>query len=150
MAVKTGISHASVHRVWQAFGLQPHRVETFKLSNDPQFIEKVRDIGRSVLEPTRSGVGFVRRREESDPSSRPHPTPSCPWPRAWHHLALHRPRRGHWQGHGRLIEDIDRLNSRPSLIASRPRFRMSSMSIWRITVPGHNINTKLSPSITIR
>jgi len=51
MAAKTGISHASVHRVWQAFGLQPHRVETFKLSNDPQFIEKVRDIVGLYLNP---------------------------------------------------------------------------------------------------
>jgi transposase len=35
---------SSVHRIWQAFCLQPHRTETFKLSTDPQFVEKVRDI----------------------------------------------------------------------------------------------------------
>ncbi len=51
MAAQTGISHASVRRIWQAFGLQPHRVESFKLSNDPQFIEKVRDIVGLYLNP---------------------------------------------------------------------------------------------------
>ena len=44
MAAKSGISYASVRRIWHAFGLQPHRVEHWKLSNDPQFIPKVRDI----------------------------------------------------------------------------------------------------------
>ncbi len=51
MAARSGISHASVKRIWQAFGLQPHRVETFKLSNDPQFIAKVRDIVGLYLNP---------------------------------------------------------------------------------------------------
>ncbi len=51
LAVKTGVSPASVGRIWHAFGLQPHRVETFKLSNDPQFIEKVRDIVGLYLNP---------------------------------------------------------------------------------------------------
>jgi len=44
MAKQTGLSHASVARIWAAFGLQPHRTETFKLSADPQFIDKVRDV----------------------------------------------------------------------------------------------------------
>src|SRR5215472_1686544 len=44
MAAATGLSDHTIARIWHAFGLQPHRVETFKLSNDPQFIEKVRDI----------------------------------------------------------------------------------------------------------
>lgn len=51
MAAQSGISHASVKRIWQAFGLQPHRVQTFKLSTDPQFIEKVRDIVGLYLNP---------------------------------------------------------------------------------------------------
>ena len=51
LASRTGISHASVRRIWQAFGLQPHRVESFKLSPDPQFIEKVRDIVGLYLHP---------------------------------------------------------------------------------------------------
>src|SRR5579859_4531031 len=51
LAARTGISNASVSRIWHAFALQPHRVETFKLSNDPQFIEKVRDIVGLYLNP---------------------------------------------------------------------------------------------------
>src|SRR2546426_3941298 len=51
LAAKSGISYASVRRIWHAFGLQPHRVETFTLSNDPQFIAKVRDIVGLYLNP---------------------------------------------------------------------------------------------------
>jgi transposase len=51
MARATGLSDHSIARIWHAFGLQPHRVETFKLSNDPQLIEKVRDIVGLYLNP---------------------------------------------------------------------------------------------------
>jgi transposase len=44
MARTSGISTSSVQRIWRAFGLQPHRAKTFKLSTDPLFIDKVRDI----------------------------------------------------------------------------------------------------------
>ena len=44
MAKKSRLSTSSVQRIWRAFGLQPHRSETFKLSSDPLFIEKVRDV----------------------------------------------------------------------------------------------------------
>ena len=44
MAQRSGLSHTTVSRIWRAFALQPHRTETFKLSADPFFIEKVRDI----------------------------------------------------------------------------------------------------------
>jgi transposase len=44
MARKTGLSQTAIVRIWRAFGLQPHRVENFKCSKDPQFVEKVRDI----------------------------------------------------------------------------------------------------------
>ena len=44
MARRCGLSHNTVSRIWRAFGLQPHRTEAFKLSSDPCFIEKVRDI----------------------------------------------------------------------------------------------------------
>lgn len=39
-----GYAPSTIHRIWRAFGLQPHRSETFKLSTDPLFVEKVRDI----------------------------------------------------------------------------------------------------------
>jgi transposase len=51
MAEVTGLSQSTIVRIWHAFGLQPHRVETFKLSTDPQFIEKVRDIVGLYLNP---------------------------------------------------------------------------------------------------
>jgi transposase len=51
MARAAGLSASSVHRIWRAFSLQPHRVDTFKLSTDPQFIEKVRDIVGLYLDP---------------------------------------------------------------------------------------------------
>ena len=44
MAWIVGISVSSVHRIWRAHGLQPHRVRLFKLSKDPEFVPKLRDI----------------------------------------------------------------------------------------------------------
>src|SRR5436305_13573830 len=44
MAYVSGLSKATIARIWQTFGLQSHRLETFKLSADPHFVEKVRDI----------------------------------------------------------------------------------------------------------
>jgi transposase len=44
LAKATGLSRMTISRIWQAFGLQPHRSDTFKLSPDPQLIDKVRDI----------------------------------------------------------------------------------------------------------
>ena len=51
MAHATGMSQSAIARIWKAFALQPHRVETFKLSKDPLFIEKVRDIVGLYLAP---------------------------------------------------------------------------------------------------
>jgi transposase len=51
MAKASGVSPSSVHRIWRAFSLQPHRTETFKLSTDPQFVEKVRDIVGLYIDP---------------------------------------------------------------------------------------------------
>jgi len=51
MAKATGISASSVGRIWRAFGLKPHLVDTFKLSSDPLFIEKVRDVVGLYLNP---------------------------------------------------------------------------------------------------
>ena len=51
MASATGLSQTAVSRIWRAFGLQPHRQETFKLSTDPMFVEKVRDIVGLYMDP---------------------------------------------------------------------------------------------------
>jgi len=51
MAARCGLSQSAVSRIWRAFALQPHRTESFKLSKDPLFIEKVRDIVGLYLNP---------------------------------------------------------------------------------------------------
>lgn len=56
MARQSGISTSSVQRIWRAFGLQPHRTETFKLSTDPLFIDKVRDVVGLYLDPPERAV----------------------------------------------------------------------------------------------
>ena len=56
MARASGLGKTTVGRIWQAFGLQPHRAETFKLSPDPQFVEKVRDIVGLYLSPPVNAV----------------------------------------------------------------------------------------------
>jgi transposase len=56
MAAEVGLNQTAVHRIWKAFGLQPHRSETWKLSRDPQFIEKVRDVVGLYLNPPERAV----------------------------------------------------------------------------------------------
>ncbi len=51
MARTTGLSQTAISRIWRAFGLQPHRADTFKLSTDPDFVEKVRDVVGLYLDP---------------------------------------------------------------------------------------------------
>jgi hypothetical protein len=58
LAKATGFSRMTISRIWQAFGLQPHRAETFKLSPDPLLIEKVRDIVGLYMNPPEHAVVF--------------------------------------------------------------------------------------------
>lgn len=58
MAKRAGISHSSVGRIWRAHGFKPHIVRGFKLSNDPQFIAKVRDIVGLYMNPPDHAVVF--------------------------------------------------------------------------------------------
>ena len=58
MAKAVGLSRMAIHRIWHTFGLQPHRSETFKLSNDPLLIEKVRDIVGLYLNPPAHAAVF--------------------------------------------------------------------------------------------
>ncbi len=51
MARRAGMSQTAVSRIWRAFGLRPHRIETFKLSSDPAFVDKVRDVVGLYLAP---------------------------------------------------------------------------------------------------
>jgi transposase len=56
MARATGMSQTAISRIWRAFGLKPHLVETWKLSTDPQFIDKVRDIVGLYLDPPQAAL----------------------------------------------------------------------------------------------
>jgi len=56
MARAAGVSEASVRRVWHANGLKPHRMETFKVSNDPQFVEKLEDVVGLYLNPPEHAI----------------------------------------------------------------------------------------------
>jgi transposase len=56
MAAAVGMSQTSISLIWRAFGLQPHRAESFKLSTDPLFIDKVRDIVALYLDPPERAI----------------------------------------------------------------------------------------------
>jgi transposase len=56
MAAATGMSQTAISRIWRAFGLKPHQTEAFKLSPDPQFIDKVRDIVGLYLDPPEAAL----------------------------------------------------------------------------------------------
>ena len=73
MARAQGISPAAVQRIWAAHGLKPHLVKTFKLSNDPRFVEKLRDVVGLYRNPPVERACAVRGREEPDPGSGPDP-----------------------------------------------------------------------------
>ncbi len=65
MAEASGLSVSSVQRIWRAFGLQPHRLETFKLSTDPDFVAKVRDVvGLYMAPPERAIVLCVDEKSQ--------------------------------------------------------------------------------------
>jgi transposase len=74
MAEKVGLSQTAIVRIWKAFGLQPHRVENFKLSKDPQFVEKVRDIvGLYMKPPDRAIVLCVDEKSQVQALNRTQP-----------------------------------------------------------------------------
>ncbi len=74
LATKLGVSQSTVSRAWRAFGLQPHRVETFKLATDPLFIDKVRDIvGLYLNPPTKAMVLCVDEKSQIQALDRTQP-----------------------------------------------------------------------------
>ena len=58
------MSQSAISRIWRAFGLKPHLVDTCKLSNDPQFVDKVRDVVSLYLNPPEEASGAECRRRE--------------------------------------------------------------------------------------
>jgi transposase len=84
MARHSGISTSSVGRVWRAFGLQTHRVETFKLSTDPLFVDKVRDIvGLYLNPPDRALVLCVDEKSQIQALDRTQPLAASFATRSW-------------------------------------------------------------------
>lgn len=74
MAKAVGHAPSTIHRIWRAFGLQPHRSETFKLSSDPLFVEKVRDIvGLYLAPPERAMVLCVDEKSQVQALDRTQP-----------------------------------------------------------------------------
>lgn len=74
MAKRTGMTQSAISRIWRAFALQPHRTETFKLSKDPLFIEKVRDIvGLYMNPPEKAMVLCVDEKPEAQALDRTMP-----------------------------------------------------------------------------
>ena len=74
MAKASGLSISTVQRIWHAFGLQPHRLETFKLSTDPDFVAKVRDVvGLYVSPPERAIVLCVDEKSQIQALDRSQP-----------------------------------------------------------------------------
>ena len=74
MATNSGLSHTTIRRIWRAFGLQPHRSETFKLSTDPLFVDKVQDIvGLYMSPPDRAIVLCVDEKSQIQALDREQP-----------------------------------------------------------------------------
>jgi len=67
MAAEVGVNQTAVHRIWKAFGLQPHRAATWELSRDPQFIEKVRDVVGLYLNRAPRGADDLSGGERPSP-----------------------------------------------------------------------------------
>ena len=96
MAKRSGLSQSTIGRIWRAFELQPHRVEGFKLSKDPLFIEKVRDIvGLYLNPPDRALVLCVDEKAQIQALDRSQPLlPMRPGPGRASHARLHALRHG--------------------------------------------------------
>ena len=74
MSRASGLSVSTVQRIWRAFGLQPHRLETFKLSTDPDFVAKVRDVvGLYLAPPTQAVVLCVDEKSQIQALDRSQP-----------------------------------------------------------------------------
>jgi hypothetical protein len=106
MAKEAGISQHSVRRIWQAFGLKPHLVKSFKLSTDPMFVEKVRDFVGLYLNPPEKAIELcVDEESQTQALQRTQPIlpmgPGRPEPQKprllppGHRFTLHCLRRGH-------------------------------------------------------
>ena len=74
MAEHLGLSQSMVSRVWRAFGLAPHKQDSWKLSSDPLFVAKVRDVVGLYLDPPERAVVLCVDEKNPDPGAQPHST----------------------------------------------------------------------------
>ena len=138
---RSGSTQTAVPRIWKAFGLQPHRQDTWKLSKDPQFIEKVRDVvGLYLNPPERAVVLCVDEKSQIQALDRTAPIlpmlPGVPerathdYKRARHLEPVRRAGPHHRQGHRRAAQPPprDRVQAVPA-DASTARSRPSSTSM---------------------
>jgi hypothetical protein len=105
MAAEVGLSQTAVSRIWRAFGLQPHRQDTWKLSKDPLFVDKVRDVvGLYLNPPERAVVLCVDEKSQIQALDRTAPILPTPGardarlPASWHEQPLRRAGHHHRQG----------------------------------------------------
>jgi transposase len=78
MAAATGMSQSTISRIWRAFALAPHRSQTFKLSTDPLFIDKVRDVVGLYLDPPEKAMVLCVD-EKSQIQALDRSSPCCRW-----------------------------------------------------------------------
>jgi len=108
MAAAVGLSEATVRRIWHKHGLKPHLMETFKVSTDPNFAEKLEAVVGLYLNPPEHALVLCWRREESDSGPGSHPT----------RLALKRGRAGTMthdykrNGHRHAVCGLNTLNGK--------------------------------------
>ena len=139
LAKQVGISPASVGRIWGAFGLQPWRSENFKLSTDPQFVEKVKDVV-ACPRPARACRGLLAVDEKSQIQAlnRFQPVlPMLPWTpeRRSHDYTRH--------GTTSLFAALDTLDTGPwiSSLHRRHRAQSSSRSSSNGSTPRYPMNS---------
>lgn len=142
LARKLRLSQSTVSRVWRAFGLQPHRSETFKLSTDPLFVDKVRDIvGLYLNPPTKAMVLCVDEKSQIQALDRTQPLlPLAPGiaERRTHDYVRHGTTTLFAAldlATGKVIGELHRAarNSWRSFAPSMPTFLRSSTCIWSWT-----------------
>jgi len=135
MAKASGLSASTVQHICRAFGLQPHRLETFKLSTDPNFVAKVRDVvGLYVSPPEHAIVLCVDKKSQIQALDRSQPMlpmrPGQPAPKepclqeARHHIAVRSPRHCDRTGHRQVLRTPP--HDRVSQVLRRDRGRRAA------------------------
>ena len=144
MAAEVGLTQTAVSRIWRAFGLQPHRQDTFKLSKDPLFVDKVHDVvGLYLNPPERAVVLCVDEKSQIQALDRTAPIlPMLPGIAAARHARLQARRHlqplrragpHHRQGHRRAAQPpprdrVQAVPHRPSTARSPPTSTSTSCS----------------------